>query len=205
MPTKQTNREPNEVLQAKAAVMMASGMVHNAVVKELGIGKSTLDDWKRTPTFQQLVGKEKKRLIDDLRERCFGLRIADQYERILSANEDLEATDAFISARECKNGNGLRARETKFVKVYLVKQDEATGEIETLPTKQVREVEVETFDSSLVSERRALRESVAKELGQVAATKTNVSFSDLPDDELVRRGQELIARIAAAEVVADPV
>lgn len=123
------------------------------IAERLGIGKRTLEDWKRDPFFRDKLDQT----ISEIRATLMRHGIARLDRRLARLNKTWLDLQAVIEARAGELDGDAPGTETGLI----VMQEKGVGSGDNF-----RVIEEYGLDAALLSELRALEMQAAKELGQ---------------------------------------
>lgn len=134
----------------RAAQMVADDReTDQCIADTVGISKAQLERWKRNPEFAARVQQH----VEAWKERILKRGLAVKERRIESYNADFEATEVILRERGAELAEVCGGGSTG----YIVR--DYKGKDADRP--------VYMFDAALFRERRAIREQIADELGQL--------------------------------------
>ncbi|MCW5943290.1 MAG: hypothetical protein KIS66_13745 [Fimbriimonadaceae bacterium] len=201
--------------KARAAVDVAEDLLTDERIAEKhGIGRRTLATWKKEPEFAAEVERARAEMV----RTAFETGLAGKEARLVAKHRRWQELQGVVRER----ARLWRARLAKDADEE--DRDPASAGVETgLIVRRLdsighgeysRTVEVYELDKGLLSELATLERDVAKELGQMAPTRTDLTsqgraigalmFEGLSDDDLERRLAAAEGREAPAAVPSGP-
>lgn len=129
----------------------------DAIAEKVGISRRQLARWKAEPTFEA----RRKEIVEAWQRSVEDRFLASKHGRIESYIADFEATETILKERGEQLWSDQEAQSTPY------SGGARTGYIVRDYKGKDADVAVYAFDAALFRERRAIREQIADELGQL--------------------------------------
>lgn len=184
----------------RAALMVAKDeLIDEQIAAQVGINKTTLEDWKRRPEFRERVNEH----LESFRDKTLQEGIADRLNRVRALNDRQQRMVRLIEARAAEHAPSDEPSEHAAVPGgdtgMLVRSYKGVGRGDDFQL-----LEEYAFDAALAKEMREHEKQAAQELGQwlerieqsgALEQKHVIDLSELSEEEL-----RVLARIGLTSI-----